>query len=589
MSDQLHQADPPATPPPAGPEAELPKIPPSQPAPAPASKTAPNRGWSLVAGSDEPCPSAPDGDTFKAVSPATGAELQTEFHPATDRQLDTACARAWEAFFGVRARPAADRARLLELIAQRLRALGDALLHVASSETGLTTTRLMAERDRTVHTLLTFAEVVRRADWTQPVIDTGDPARQPVPKADLRRMLVPLGPVAVFGAGNFPLAYSTAGGDTASALAAGCPVVVKGHPAHPGTGELVARAVADAVRAAEFPPGTFSFLHSGGERERAIGAALVRHPCIRAVGFTGSLAGGLALEKIACERPDPIPVYAEMGSTNPVFVLRHALESQAKGIADKLYASFVNSNGQMCTCPGLVFVSRSDGAEALVRAIAERVEAAEPAPMLSSRTRTNFLGRVNELLRIDGLEARAGGPQAGHIPPGGVGGGAKHPILASAGLFRTTYDVFAANPTLLEEVFGPATVVVVCDADEQITEAAARFQGSLTASIFAGGYDAAVVRQLVTILEQRVGRIVFNAVPTGVEVAHAMVHGGPFPATNAPHTTAVGPNAITRWARPVCFQNAPEAMLPPELKSANPLGIRRLVDGAWTDGKLETS
>lgn len=545
------------------------------------------RGWSIIAGNNAPCPTATPEHAFKAINPANGAELPIDFHPATTRQVQEAGEKAWEAFFAIRAKSPSDRARLLELIAQRIRALGDALLQVASGETGLTTTRLMAERDRTVHTLLTFAEVVRRGDWLGATIDRGDASRSPVPKPDLRRMLVPLGPVAVFGAGNFPLAYSTAGGDTASALAAGCPVIVKGHPGHPGTGELVARAVTDAVRAAEFPPGTFSFLHSGGEREKPIGSSLVRHPCVRAVGFTGSLGGGLALDKIARERPDPIPVYAEMGSTNPVFVLRHALEGQAKSIAEKLYASLVNSNGQMCTCPGLIFASRSDGAEALIRAMSERVEAAEPAPMLGGRTRTNFLGRVNEVAKIEGAEARAGGPQAGHIPPGGAGGGAKHPVLASPAIFRVTYDVFVKNPTLLEEVFGPAAVVVICDADEQLAEAAARFQGSLTASIFAGGYDAAAVRQLTTILEQRVGRIVYNGVPTGVEVAHAMVHGGPFPATNAPHTTAVGPKAIERWARPVCYQNAPEAMLPPELKSANPLALRRLVDGDWTDAKIE--
>jgi NADP-dependent aldehyde dehydrogenase len=397
-------------------------------------------------------------------------------------------------------------------------------------------------------------------------------------------MLRPLGPVAVFGAGNFPLAYSTAGGDAASALAAGCPVIVKGHPGHPGTGELVAQAVARAVEKVGLDPGTFSFLHAGGEREMEIGQRLVRHPAVRAVGFTGSVAGGMALTRLAAERPDPIPVFAEMGSTNPVFCLPGALEGQSDAIAERLYQSATSANGQMCTCPGLVFVARSSGAENLVKSLAKSMNEAAPQMMLNRRTRRTFAKRVGEVGAAAGVEVRGGSPQAAHREAEAAEDKPGTPIRSSPVVFRTAFEAFRKTPTLHEEVFGPAVVVVVCEGEGQLADAAASIQGSLTGTIWAGAADSNLAKRIELILEQRVGRIIFNGVPTGVEVSPAMVHGGPYPATARPESTAVGPEAIRRWARPVCYQNVPEMFLPPELRNGNPLGVRRRVNGEWGEG-----
>lgn len=520
---------------------------------------------------------------FYAIDPQSGRELPTLYLAAAQEEVDKAAWSAWQAFHAMSLRPRAERAGLLEAIAERILALGEDLIGMATDETGLGPARLVSERDRTVNTLRMFAELVSRGEWVEAVIDTGHPSRRPVPKPDVRRMLRPLGPVAVFGAGNFPMAYSTAGGDTASALAAGCPVVVKGHPGHPGTGELAAQAVAAAVAQCGFDPGTFSFLHAGGAREMAIGEQVVVHPAIRAVGFTGSYAGGMALAKMASQRPDPVPVFAEMGSTNPVFVLPGALEAQAEAIAERLVQSATNSGGQMCTCPGLIFVPKGEGAEKLQKAMAKLLNPMQPQTMLNARTRANFARRAEEVAAVNGVEARAGSVQAAHRTAEEAGHhAAGTPIRASAALFRTTFEVFRRSPTLREEVFGPAAVLVVCDGDQQLVDAAATIQGSLTGTIWAAAGDEAVAQRVQYVLEQRVGRLIHNGVPTGVEVCAAMVHGGPYPATNQPHTTAVGPFAIRRWCRPVAWQNTPEALLPGELRSDNPMKIRRLVNGEWS-------
>lgn len=527
---------------------------------------------------------------FKAVNPATGMELGPVYFAATGAEVDRAAKAAWEAFHAGQGKTGKERAALLEACAERILAEGDGLIAMAGAETGLPTSRLISERERTVGTLRMFARAVLEGSWQEATIDTGDPLRKPVAKPDLRRMLRPLGPAAVFGASNFPLAYSVAGGDTASALAAGCPVVVKGHPAHPGTGEIVARAMVAAVAASGFHPGTFSYLQSGGERESEVGAELVKHACIRAVGFTGSFAGGKALAELAGGRPDPIPVYAEMGSVNPVFLLPQALEQYAASIAEKLTGSITSGNGQMCTCPGLIFMMRSDGAEQFMRQVAELMHRIEPAPMLSHRVRLGFAKRIGEVMAVPGVEVRAGSPMASHR----TGAGAEkvergYGIFASPVLLKTRFETFRRNPTLLEECFGPSAIVVICEDERDLLEAAASVQGSLTGSIFAGSLDTALVRQLQGILEQRVGRIIFNGVPTGVEVAPAMVQGGPWPATNAPHTTAVGWYAVKRWARPVCYQNAPAQLLPAELRDENPLGLWRLVNGEWGKGAIDKS
>lgn len=544
-------------------------------------------GRSIVAGKSVEA-GADAGLRFKAVNPATGTELGPSYAAATGADVDRAAKAAWEAFHSGQGKTGKDRAALLEACADRIMAEGDGLIAMAGAETGLGTSRLISERERTVMTLRMFARAAAEGSWAEATIDAGDPHRKPVARPELRRMLKPLGPAAVFGASNFPLAYSTAGGDTASALAAGCPVVVKGHPAHPGTGEIVARALTAAVAAAGFHPGFFSFLHTGGERESSAGQELVKHACIRAVGFTGSFAGGKALAELAAQRADPIPVFAEMGSVNPVFLLPQALEQYAASIAEKLTGSITSGNGQMCTCPGLIFLIRSDGAEAFMRGVAELMHRIEPAPMLSHRVRLGFAKRIGEVMSVPGVEVRAGSPMAPHRTGAGAEKFEKgYGIFASPVLLKTRFETFRRNPTLAEECFGPSAIVVVCEDERDLLEAAASIQGSLTGSIFAGSLDTTLVRQLQAILEQRVGRLVFNGVPTGVEVAPGMVQGGPWPATNAPHTTAVGWHAMKRWARPVCYQNAPESLLPAELRDENASGMWRLVNGEWSREKVQ--
>jgi alpha-ketoglutaric semialdehyde dehydrogenase len=538
--------------------------------PAPGTIT----GHSLVAGEWRPV--AAGQSPFFAVDPRTGRALPTPFFPAGDDDVAAACDAAREAFDAMSARSGRDRARLLEAAADNIDALGDALVRLVGAETGLERVRLVSERERTTRTLRLFADLARSSKWVRATIDRGDGSRRPVPRPDLRSMLRPVGPVAVFGASNFPLAYSVAGGDTASALAAGCPVVVKGHPAHPGTGEMVARAIADAVSAVGIEPGVFSMLQSGGSRERAVGEALVRHPAIAAVGFTGSASGGLALADIASRRPDPIPVFAEMGSTNPVFILPGAVDADADGIADRLAASITGSTGQMCTCPGLVFVLGSVRAGLLSKKLADRLAGIEPCPMLSAGIRDRYLARLRETASIPGVEVRGGRLPPPERPPG------EAPILGAPVLFRARLETFFAEHSLRDEIFGPAVILIACEQEDDMLAAAAGVPGSLAGTIWAASDDLAAAERLRGVLERRVGRLVFNGVPTGVEVSAAMVHAGPIPATNQPRFTAVGDRAIERWVRPVVFQNAPDPLLPHELRDANPLGIVRLVDGELT-------
>lgn len=533
-------------------------------------------GYSLIGG--KPCERSEDPLAFLALTPPNGEPIPVEFHAASAQDVEQACRGAWRAFHALQSRPAEDRADLLERIAAKVEGFGDDLVAWACAETGLTPTRIRAERDRTIYTLRLFAGVVREGSWVRAAIDIGEPARKPLPKPDLRRMLRPLGPVAVFGAGNFPLAYSAAGGDTASALASGCPVIVKGHPGHPGTGELVARAVCEAVAEVGLDPGVFSYLHAGGPREMEIGAAVVRNPCVRAVGFTGSMEGGMALARIASERPDPIPVFAEMGSTNPVFLLRHALQSQGESIAEKLGSSITGSNGQMCTCPGLIFALHDEHTDAFVRRLATLLDHTPAQPMLNRRTLDTLLRRLGEVAGVKGVELRAGQAGSGGAAARAAGGA----IASCAALYRTTLSTFRAERTLHKECFGPVAIVVVCENEQVMLDGASLIQGSLTGSIFGAALDAALATKVQAVLEQRVGRLIFNGVPTGVEVCHAMTHGGPFPSTNQPHTTAVGPLAIERWCRPVTYQNAPEQNLPRELRNENPMGIERVVNGVIT-------
>ena len=520
---------------------------------------------------------------FFACAPATGVDMPTAYHSATPEQVDRACRSAWVAFHEVRKRSPEHRAGLLEAIASKIMELGPLLISTAAQETGLPEARLLAERERTTGTLLRFAEAVRDGSWVRGAIDRADAQRQPRPKPDIRRALRPLGPVAVFGASNFPLAYSTMGTDAASSLAAGCAVVVKGHPLHPGTGELVAWAVVDALEATGFPPGLFAFLHAGGQREKAIGEELVRHPFIRAAGFTGSQAGGVALADISRQRPDPIPFFAEMGSTNPVFILPSAAGSQSETIAQLLTESITAFAGQQCTRPGLLFMVDNDEARAVIAEMSRRFNTLPDQVMLASRIREAYVRRVRAWAGIEGVEVVS---DSKRLSPANGKGNGPTPVVGPPALLRTTSATFLSNDTLHDEVFGPASLIVLCPDERAMANAAAAIQGSLTATVFLAADDRNTARRLVGVLEHRAGRLVFNGVPTGVEVCEAMVHGGPFPATNRADSTAVGPMALERWCRPVAYQNAPGALLPPELRDDNPAGIRRKVDGKWRTGPL---
>ncbi len=513
------------------------------------------RGWSIVAG----CESRRGAVEFRGFVPAAGRDSAAVFRAASPEDVDGACRAAGEAFEFTRHASGEQRARLLEGAAERVERMGDGLLELAARETGLEARpRLEGEWRRTVFTLRMFAGVAREGRWTRAAVDPADAERTPTPRPELRSALRPLGPVAVFGAGNFPLAYSTAGGDTASALAAGCPVVVKGHPGHPGTGEAVAWAVCEAAREAGFPEGVFSFLHAGGEREMEVGREVVLHPAVRAVGFTGSFGGGMALAELARGREEPIPVFAEMGSVNPVFVLPGAMreggEWGAERIGVMLAASVANSHGQMCTCPGLVFVVRGGDADRLVGALAEGLRATGRRAMLGRRGWEVFTRRIGEAASVEGVQRVIGEGE-----PRGPG------VESGAVVLRCGLAAFRANPTLREECFGPSTIVVECAGVEEMVEGAGLIRGSLTGAIFADDADREDAIRLRDALERRVGRLIFNGVPTGVEVSEAMVHGGPWPATNHAHTTAVGARAVERWCRPVCYQNAPAWALPEAL------------------------
>ncbi|MGE5414566.1 MAG: aldehyde dehydrogenase (NADP(+)) [Syntrophomonadaceae bacterium] len=506
---------------------------------------------------------------FRAKNPATGETLDGEFREATPGEIDAAARAAERAFEPYASLAPGRRAELLRAIAQRILALGDRLLERAAAETALPLPRLEGERARTVSQVLLFADLIEEGSWVGARIDRALPERKPQPRPDIRRMLVPLGPVAVFGASNFPLAFSVAGGDTVSALAAGCPVVVKAHPAHPGTSDLVASAVRTAAREIGMPEGVFGMIHGTSPE---VGITLVTHPAIRAVGFTGSLSAGRTLFDAAALRPEPIPVYAEMGSANPVFVLPGAIADRASAIARGLAASVTLGAGQFCTNPGLVFVVDSPAASAFLEEAGAALEATAPGTMVHAGIKAAYDREIGQVVRIKGVSigARAPGPGA-------------HPDTeAPAMLLLADARTWSSNPRLGDEIFGPATLAVRCASRPELLELARSLRGHLTATIHGNEKDLAEYAELVAILRRRVGRLVFNGFPTGVEVCHAMQHGGPYPATTDARSTSVGTAAIERFARPVCYQDFPQAALPEELRDANPRGIWRLVDGGLT-------
>ncbi|MCE8018585.1 aldehyde dehydrogenase (NADP(+)) [Halomonas sp. MCCC 1A11036] len=504
------------------------------------------------------------GGEIRAIDPATGIALEPAYPGATAAEVAQACELARQAFDAYRDTAPTLRAKFLEMIASEIEAIGDDLIERAMAETGLPRARLEGERGRTCGQLRLFASVVRAGEWLDVRIDPALPEREPMPRADLRQRHIPLGPVAVFGASNFPLAFSVAGGDTASALAAGCPVIVKGHSAHPGTSELVGRAVQKAIKRSGLPEGVFSLLFGSGNE---IGQALVADPRIQAVGFTGSRGGGTALMRTAQARPQPIPVYAEMSSINPVFLLPEALRARGAQLAEGFVASLNMGAGQFCTNPGLVIAVKGPELDAFVEAASDAVKASAAQTMLTPGIHDAYEQGVGRLSSNDKVR---------EVARGQVGESA-HPC--QAGLFVTTAQDFLAEPELQEEVFGAASLVIECADQAQVRQVAAQLEGQLTATLQMDDGDLDAAKALLPILERKAGRLLANGWPTGVEVCHAMVHGGPFPATSDSRTTSVGSAAIFRFLRPVCYQALPEGLLPEPLRDGNPWGVSRLVDG----------
>jgi 2,5-dioxopentanoate dehydrogenase len=510
--------------------------------------------------------SAGSGKTQKPTSPLDSQTLEPGFYQADQSQVDTALDLAHAASTTLRNTPAVRRAEFLEAIAANILALGDALLDRANLETGLPKDRLTGERGRTIGQLKMFADLLREGSWVDARIDTAQPDRKPIPKVDLRRMLVPIGPVVVFGSSNFPLAFSVAGGDSASALAAGCPVIVKAHSAHPGTAEMVAGAVRAAVVSCSLPDGTFSMLHGSG---RTIGSALAKHPHTRAIGFTGSREAGRSLFDIASSRPSPIPVFAEMASLNPIFILPGAMQERAAKIAEGLKGSFTLGVGQFCTKPGLVFAVESPDLESFKQTLITAIESATPGTMLHPGICDAFHHGLAAASKTLGVTPLAASKQAA----------SKTQTQAQPIALQTTGENFLKHPQLAEEVFGPFTLLVTVKSVAQLLTLAQSLQGQLTATLHATPKDLASAADLLHTLETKAGRLILNAFPTGVEVCPAMQHGGPYPATTDSRFTSVGTAAIARWVRPVSYQSFPQDLLPDELKDSNPLKIQRILDG----------
>lgn len=526
---------------------------------------------------------SPGGKGFRAFDPAKGAAMEPAFVSATHGDVERACFLATQAAPVLAAMSGAERGRLLRTMAAKIEAQAALLVARAMQETALGEARLQGEVTRTVNQLRQQAGVAEDSVWCDARIETALPDRKPLPKPDHRSLLRPLGPVVVFGSSNFPFAYSVAGGDTASALAAGCPVIVKAHPAHPGVSEMVGRLLVAAVQECEWPEGTFSLLFDAGFD---VGQALVRHHAVRAVGFTGSRQGGRALMDIAAARPEPIPVYAEMGSTNPVFLMPGALAERGDAIAEGLAGSATLSVGQFCTSPGVVVLERSPLSEEFVRKLAARLGAVPEAAMLHPGIKSNFDRAVKERAKVTGVRTAVGAGlprdqmESGHkAPPAGK-------CSAAPVWFETDAETFCGTASLKEEIFGPSAIIVWCQHRNEVLLVAKSLEGGLTAAVHAAASETAEQAALVAVLADKVGRVILNGFPTGLEVSTAIVHGGPYPATSDGRSTAVGTRAITRWARLVCYQNFADELLPPELQNANPLKLRRLVNGELTEKAL---
>lgn len=516
--------------------------------------------------------SAAGNSSFQAANPATSEQMPEIFYNATNEELEAAAQKAAAAFKVYNQKTGEEKAAFLDAVADEIMAMGDDLINRAMAESGLPAARLTGERGRTTGQLKMFAQLLREGSWVNACIDTAIPDRQPLPKPDLRRMMTAVGPVLVFGASNFPFAYSAAGGDTASALAAGCPVIVKAHPAHPGTDELVSQAISAAAKRVNMPDGVYSMVHCSND-----GAIkLVTNPAIKAIGFTGSRKGGMAIFNAAVNRPEPIPVYAEMSAVNPVIILPGAVAANGTAIANGLAASVTLGVGQFCTNPGLVFMADDVNTQTFLQTLSAAIEKTLPATMLSKGICANYENGIERLKSTASVSVLANAAAAVTADK----------TEAGAYVFTVQQKDFIADASLSQEVFGPATTVVLCKNIEEIKQALQSIEGQLTATVHSSG-DEAAAASLIPLLKEKAGRLVFGGFPTGVEVCDAMVHGGPFPATTDGRTTSVGTAAIQRFVRPVSYQNFPQQLLPDALKDTNPLHILRQVNGVYSNSAVQ--
>lgn len=511
--------------------------------------------------------SAENSKTFFSYIPASDTFLDEPFHPATASEVDRALDLAEAAFDLYAAVPAQRRAEFLIAITKEIMALGDVLIQRAHQETGLPLARLIGERGRTIGQLIQFADLLAEGSWVEASIDTAIPDRLPAPKPDIRKMMVPIGPVVVFGSSNFPFAYSVAGVDTGPALAAGNPVIVKAHPAHPGVSDLTAGAIIRAAQQTGMPEGVFSMVYDDGHE---VGTQLVKHPHVKAVGFTGSFRGGMALHKLAQERDEPIPVYAEMGSVNPVIILPATLDHRVDELPKILAGSVTLGAGQFCTNPGLVFVIKSTQLTKFEENYRREIEAIAPATMLTAGICKNFYQLRAEALAEPGVEILAESAQASELK-----------TQSQATVARVSGQDFIKHPTLQEEVFGPFSLLVVCEDAAELQLALSKLKGQLTAALFGEPAEVVQFPQIVRTLSRISGRFIMNAVPTGVEVCPSMHHGGPFPSSTDAKFSSVGRHSILRFVRPQSFQEWDDSLLPDELKDSNPLKIWRLFDNEW--------
>jgi NADP-dependent aldehyde dehydrogenase len=515
--------------------------------------------------------SAKGKTTYKTFNPELNTENDTVFTEANSEEIEEAVALAAKAFTRYRNISGAKKAEFLNTIADEILALEDTLVKMYCSETGLPEGRAKGERGRTVGQLRSFANLVAEGSWVEATIDIAQPNREPMPKSDIRKMLIPLGPVVVFGASNFPLAYSTAGGDTAAALASGCPVIVKSHPMHSGTGELVASAIIKAAEKTGMPNGVFSNLNSSGIE---VGQQLVKHPKLKAVGFTGSIKGGRALLDAAAKRAEPIPVFAEMGSINPVVILPKALENRHQEIAKTYAGSITLGTGQFCTNPGLLLGIESEAFSSFVHQLSQEIMDINPSCMLHPNIKKGYNTNKEKVVSQKNVSVTANYESD------------VQDNYANQAIVSVSGKSFLENPTLHLEVFGPFSMVVKCENEAELEQAIAHLEGQLTGTVISDENEIDNYQPVIAALQNRVGRIIFNGVPTGVEVCESMVHGGPYPASTDSRFTAVGIHSIKRWVRPFSYQDWPNNLLPDELKNENPLEIARTIEGKRTNQKI---